>query len=57
MKSKKNNASNEKMKDLEKIYREYMTPMPLKDWKNIRSLKQPTVLKKIIAKTVYSSGG
>ncbi|NNM58521.1 MAG: hypothetical protein HKM04_01735 [Legionellales bacterium] len=56
MKNEKKTTPNEKVKNLEQEYRKYLVPMPLNEWKNVRSLKQPTLLKQITAKTAYSSG-
>jgi hypothetical protein len=45
-----------KIKNLEEAYREYLVPMSKNEWKNVRSLEQPTLLKQVSTKTAYSSG-
>lgn len=44
-------------KHLEKIYLQYLMPMSTDEWKNIKSLEQPSLLKSVQIKTAYSSGG
>jgi len=56
-KSLKQRRKNNKTKHLEKIYRQYLTPMSLDEWANVKSLKQPSLLKQVQTKTVYSFGG
>lgn len=40
---------------LENIYKQYLQPMPLDDWQKVQNLSQPTLLKRVPARTVYSS--
>jgi hypothetical protein len=43
--------------ELEKTYLQYLTPMPIQEWQNIKSLRQPTLLKQVPTKTSCSSKG
>jgi hypothetical protein len=43
--------------NLEKIYLQYLMPMSTDEWKNIKSLEQPSLLRSVQIKTAYSSGG
>lgn len=45
-----------KAKELEKIYLKYLVPMSSEEWKSVRSLEQPTLLKQVPTKTSFSSG-
>lgn len=40
---------------LEREYREYLVPMSLEKWLSTSDLSQPSLLKKVPSRTVYSS--
>jgi hypothetical protein len=60
--SKSNKNSNQKKnhkKDnrvrLEDVYRQYISPMPVETWSKISDLSQPSILKRVNSRTIYSS--
>ncbi len=62
MKKNKNKHSNKKSQqgtvgELEKIYLQFMIPMPHNQWDSIKNLSQPSVLKRVPSRTAYSSVG
>lgn len=42
---------------LERVYREYLTPMSAEQWARVSNLSQPSVLKQVPTRTTYYSVG
>ena len=47
------NGQKKKTGDLEKLYRQYLTPLPQDAWAQVTDLSQPSMLKSVPTKTSY----
>lgn len=54
-KIKKSRESSVKSSKLEALYRRYLVPMTLEQWASTASLEQPSFLKQVPTRTVYST--
>jgi hypothetical protein len=51
---KRTKPSQNQPSKLEEVYRQYLIPMSLEEWSQTRDLSQPTTLRRVPTRTIYS---